>query len=168
VASCAVAEVPWRGGIVKARWIGDVVGHGAEAFGVVHVAGVDYVDVVLEEQGFEGLAAEITEVAGVLGGAAVERSVTHCVELALEIQEKKAVLTSYDPGCFAPVDSLQIALHPVQLRIHHLPKRACVFGFRSIWLIGSLVSISEIRLCVEYDVVDHSVVERIPEVAGAV
>lgn len=80
----------------------------------------------------------------------------------------KDILTDDDPGCLAPVNGGQVLLQPVQLGISNVAERTAVFALAATGLIRASESMSEVGLCVNLDIVDHSVIEGVPEVSQAI
>lgn len=75
VASGAVGDVPWCGRVVELVRVADAVVHGSETLVDVCVAGVDQVNVVLDQKGLEDLLAAPADGAGLVLGAEVPRAV---------------------------------------------------------------------------------------------
>jgi hypothetical protein len=141
VAGSTVGDVPRSGGVVG-DLLGGAVVDGRLAVVEVDVAREHQVNAVLEEEGLEGSLA-----VGAARGADIPR----------------AVAASNNPRGLLSVNRGEILLQPLKLGAVWC-EWAGVLSARTTWKIRC---VGEVGLRVELDVVDHSVVPRVPKVSNS-
>jgi hypothetical protein len=78
---------------------------------------------------------------------------------------RRKKLTNDDPRGLAAVNRRQVLLKPVGLRILQCGERTSILALTATRLVGGDDAVAQVGLRVQLDVVDHTVVERVPEVA---